>query len=79
MKFEGYCEDCPIITCFESAIRTDNPELTPELIEVQTEEMVRNFGQHLLVLCEAKNGYGIIDIRDDTACKRITNIDGNKV
>ncbi|MCX6729695.1 MAG: hypothetical protein NTV95_03560 [Candidatus Saccharibacteria bacterium] len=79
MKLEGYCEDCPIISCFESAISTDNPELTPELIEVQTEEMVRNFGQHLLVLCEAKNGYGIIDIRDDKACKRITNKDGNKV
>ena len=79
MKIEGYCEDCPIISCFKSAISIDNPELTPELIEVQTEEMVRNFGQHLLVLCEAKNGYGIIDIRDDKACKRIINKDGNKV
>ena len=79
MKIEGYCEDCPIVTSIESAIRADHPDLTSELIEAKTEDMIRNFGQHLLVLCEAKNGIGIVDIRENAACKRITNKDGNMV
>ena len=79
MKIEGYCEGCPIVTSIESAIRFDNPETSEQIIEAQTENMVRNFGQHLLVLCEAKSGYGTIDIRKDNACNRINNKDGNMV
>ena len=78
MKVEGYCEGCPIVTSIESAIRLDNPGIDDAIIEAQTEDMVRNFGQHLLVLCEAKSGYGI-DLRENTACKRVNNKDGNMV
>jgi hypothetical protein len=79
MKIEGYCEDCPIVKNIEGAIRCDNPGLDQAIIEAQTEDMVRNFGQHLLVLCEARKGYGTIDIRDENACNRINNKDGNMV
>jgi hypothetical protein len=79
MKIDGYCESCPIVSSIESAIRLDNPGLDDTNIEAQTEDMVRNFGQHLMVLCEAKSGYGIVDLRIDPACKIITNKDGNMV
>lgn len=79
MKINGYCENCPIVSSIESAIRLDNPGLDETIIEAQTEDMVRNFGEHLLVLCEAKSGYGIVDLREDPACRSINNKDGNMV
>jgi|GEM_PF-3122767 len=79
MKIEGYCENCPIVSSIKSAIRHDYPGLNETIIEAKTEDMVRNYGEQLVVLCEAKSGYGIVDLREDPACRSINNKDGNMV
>jgi hypothetical protein len=79
MKVKGYCEDCPIVENIEKAIRSDEPGLDEAIIEAKTEKMISEHGKYLLEMCKAKNGYGIVDIRESAACNRITNKDGDMV